>query len=102
MMKLIIITANKSFEADIKKILKQAKVSVYTHNDVNGFRDDSAEAIGTNWFGSEAIENESVLFFAFVEERFVTNTKTLVDEFNRQEETDSRIHIAILNIEQSN
>lgn len=75
---------------------------MYTHNDVNGFRDDSAKAIGTNWFGSEAIENESVLFFAFVEERFVTNTKTLVDEFNHQQETDSRIHIAILNIEQSN
>lgn len=102
MMKLIIITANKSFETEIKKILKQAKVSVYTHNDVNGFRDNSAEAIGTNWFGSESIENESVLFFAFVEEKFVTNTKMLVDEFNRQQETDSRIHIAILNIEQSN
>lgn len=102
MMKLIIITASKSFEQDIKKILKNAKVSVYTHNDVKGFRENGNSSIISNWFGSEMIENESVLFFAFVEEQFVTNTKMLVDEFNSQQETDSRIHIAILNIEQSN
>jgi hypothetical protein len=47
-MKLLIITAVKAFENDIKQILKSAEVSSYTYKDVKGYRDASELSIQEN------------------------------------------------------
>ncbi len=101
-MKLLIITAITAFENDIKAMLQKANISTYTFSNVTGFSDISEEAISSNWFASEMNETESILFYAFVRKENAMLFFNLVNEFNAAQETHSHIHVAQLNIEQSN
>jgi len=100
-MKLLIITAVIAFEKDIKQMLKQANVKTFTYKEVKGFNDISEEAIESNWFSAELNETESILFYAFVKKDNVDKLFDLVTEFNEKQETLSKIHVAVLNIEKS-
>ena len=101
-MKLLIITAITAFENDIKAMLQKANISTYTFSNVTGFSDISEEAISSNWFAAEMNETESILFYAFVRKENVLLFFNLVNTFNVSQETQSHIHVAELNIEQSN
>ncbi|RYJ51282.1 hypothetical protein DR871_012690 [Flavobacterium petrolei] len=100
-MKLLIITAVIAFEKDIKQMLKQANVKTFTYKEVKGFNDISEEAIESNWFSAELNETESILFYAFVKKDNVDTLFDMVTEFNKTQETLSKIHVAVLNIEKS-
>lgn len=101
-MKLLLITAVKEFEKDIKLMLKKAGVKSFSYKDVNGFKDNAEEALETNWFAANEQETESVLFYAFVHKDKVDGLFEMVKEFNKEQETMSHIHIAVLNIEKTN
>ena len=100
-MKLLIITAVKSYEKEIKQLLKQAHVKTYTYKSVTGFRDVSEESIESNWFANEMNETESILFYAFVKKDNVDLFINSVEGFNNKQETLSRVHVAVLNIERT-
>lgn len=55
-----------------------------------------------NWFAIEMSENESVLFYAFVDEEKVDHLFELVNGFNDKEKSASHIYVAVLCIEKSN
>ena len=101
-MKLLIIVAVKEFEKDIKQILKKSDVKSFSYKDVMGYKDSSEDAIEKNWFATDMNENESVLFYAFVNDEKVDFLFELVDDFNAKQETISHIHVAVLCIEKSN
>jgi nitrogen regulatory protein PII len=101
-MKLLIITAIRAFDKDIKKMLKQADVKTFTYKEVTGFKDISEEAIESNWFATDMSLNESMLYYAFLKKENVDSFFALVNEFNKKQETVSNIHIAVLNIEKHN
>ena len=101
-MKLVLITAIAEFEKDVKNMLKEAKVKSYSYKEVKGFRDASEENIESNWFGSEMNETDSVVFYAFILQQ---NLETLFDEvtqFNKNQETISKVHLAVLSVEKYN
>ena len=101
-MKLLLITAVAEFENEVKQILKKAQVKTFSYREVTGYRNTSEDAIESNWFGTEMNENESIMFYAFVEKENVDLVFNLIKEFNSQQETSSHVHSAILNIEKSN
>jgi nitrogen regulatory protein PII len=101
-MKLIIITAVAEFEKEVKQILKKAQVKTYSYREVTGYRNTSEDAIESNWFGTEMNENESIMFYAFVQKENVEMVCESVKQFNSRQETLSHIHTAVLNIEKSN
>lgn len=101
-MKLLIITATAAFDEDIKKMLKQAQVKTFSHKEVKGFRELSEEAMESNWFGIEMNESESILYYAFVENGNVDSLFRMVNEFNAQQKSMSKIHLAVVNIEKHN
>jgi predicted secreted hydrolase len=101
-MKLLLITAVAEFGKEVKKILKKANVETYSYKEVVGYKNASEDALGTNWFGTEMNENESLLFYAFVQEEKVDVVCADVAAFNLKLETSSHIHVAVLNIEKSN
>ena len=98
-MKLLLITAVKEFEKDIKKMLLKSDVKAFSYKDVKGFKDNSEDAMEGNWFASNMQETESILFYAFVQEEKVDFLFGLVEKFNSEQKTKSNIHIAVLNIE---
>ena len=101
-MKLLIITAVLDFEKEIKAMLKKANVKTFTYKEVRGFTDLSEEAIESNWFAGNLHETESILFYAFVKKENIDPLFDLVNDFNANQESQSNIHIAVLNIEKSN
>jgi trimethylamine:corrinoid methyltransferase-like protein len=101
-MKLLVITAIISFEKEIKKMLKKVNVLSYSYKKVIGYQDISEESVNNNWFATEINETESILFFAFVKKENSDNLFELVNAFNAKEETQSKVHVAVLNIEKSN
>ena len=100
-MKLLIITAIKQFEKEVKDTLKKANVKTYSYKDVIGYRDASQFPIQDNWFSSNMNEGESVLFYAFVKKENVDMVFEMVTEFNDKQESLSSIHVAVMNIERS-
>ena len=101
-MKLVIITAIKLFEKDIKLQLKKADVKTFSFKEVTGYRDSTEDAIESNWFSSEMNQTESIVFYAFVKKENVDILFKLINDFNNKEKTISHIHIAVINIEKSN
>ena len=101
-MKLLLITAVAEFGNEVKQILKTSNVNTYSYKEVKGYRNTSEDALGSNWFGTEMNENESILFYAFVQKQNVDIVFDAVNEFNNKQETVSHIHVAVLNIEKSN
>jgi hypothetical protein len=101
-MKLLLITAVKEFEKEIKQLLKKASVQSFSYQEVKGFKNSTGEAVESNWFGSEMNETDSILFYAFTAKEKVDALYELVEYFNIEQESLSHIHIAVLNIEKSN
>ena len=98
-MKLLLITAVREFEKDIKLILKKAEVKSFSYKDVKGFKDNSEDDLEANWFATNMQETESILFYAFVNEEKVDVLFDMVKEFNTEQVSKSNIHVAVLNIE---
>lgn len=101
-MKLLIITSISEFEKEIKQMLVKANVKNFSYKEVMGYHNISDEAIGDNWFATEMNENESILFYAFVPSENVALVFNSINEFNAIQESTSKIHVATVNIENSN
>ena len=101
-MKLVIITAIKQFEKDIKLQLKKADVKTFSFRDVTGYRDSTEDALESNWFSSEMNQTESVLFYAVMKSDNIDLLFSLINDFNKSQKTLSNIHVAVVNIERSN
>ena len=101
-MKLLIITAIKDFDKEVKKILKQSGIFAYSYTNISGYRDLTEEAVESNWFGSEMNENESLVFYAFAEKAKTDLLFNYANEFNKTQKTLSKVHVMILNVEKSN
>lgn len=101
-MKLLIITSISEFEKEIKQMLVKANVKNFSYKEVMGYHNTSDEAIGDNWFATEMNENESILFYAFVPSENVALVFNSINEFNAIQESTSKIHVATVNIENSN
>ncbi len=100
-MKLLVITAIQEFSKDIKHMLKKSDIHIYSYNDISGFRDLSEESVGSNWFAGEMDESQSIIFIAFVKKENIDIFFSKAEEFNAKQETLSKIHVAVLNIEKS-
>ena len=100
-MKLLVVTAVKYYEKEIKSILKKSGVKNYTYKDAVGYRDLSGLSVQENWFANDMHEGMSIVFFAFVEEGNCDVVFDKVKEFNESSESYSKVHVAAINIERS-
>lgn len=100
-MKLLTLTVVKEFEKDVKKILLHSGVKAFTFMNVTGYRDTSADSVDDNWFASETNETDSLLFWAFVPAESVAKVEAGIQHFNTKQQSLSRIHLSILQIEKS-
>lgn len=101
-MKLLLITAVSDFEKEIKQLLKKVNVKSYSYNNVKGVSNTTTEELNSNWFGAEHIENDSVVFYVFVDKEKVDHFFEQVDLFNSKLDSVSKIHLASFNIEKHN
>jgi len=98
-MKLLLITAIEEFEKEVKNILKHSGVKAFSYQSVKGFKNNGDE-LG-NWFSSDNVEIDSLLFTVFIESRYVDEIYSRVGEFNSRQKTLSHVHIVTLQLEKS-
>lgn len=101
-MKMIVLTASAAFEEHCKSILKEAGVGSYSFYETRGFMDFPNDLTNDNWFATEVDETASILFFAFVKADTTAVVFELVDHFNKQQQTVSKVHCLQFDIEKSN
>ena len=63
-MKLITLLAIEIYKDEIINILKKAGVLTFSYSKITGYRDNSLEALNSNWFGTEM--NESCLLYTSI------------------------------------
>lgn len=99
-MKLLLITAIKEFESEIKNILVKSGVKSFSYSTVEGFKNNAQSNVVDNWFASSYAEIDSLLFTVFLPEENTPLILKKIEEFNSGQETLSKVHIALINLEQ--
>lgn len=99
-MKLLIITAIKEFEKNVKDVLNHSGVKSFSYHYVKGYKNES-DGSSENWFGASHTEIDSVMFAVFIDEKFVDEIYRKVEFFNGKQKSLSKIHVATTNIEKS-
>ena len=93
------ITAIEEFEKDVKNILKHSGVKAISYQSVKGFKNNGDEL--ENWFSSDNVEIDSLLFTVFIESRYVDEIYIRIQDFNSRQKTLSHVHIATVQLEKS-
>lgn len=99
-MKLLLITAIKEFENEIKQILKHSGVKSFSLQYVKGYKNNTDNEID-HWFGTDDVGIDSLLFTVFVDCDCVGEIYRKADEFNLKQESLSHIHVATVALEKS-
>lgn len=90
------------FEKDIKQVLKKSGVSAFSYTEVTGYKDQSGQPMESNWFASHIGEYASVVFYAFAQEELIDEVTEAIDKFNSARESESRVHMAVMDIKRTN
>lgn len=98
-MKLLLITSVEEFEKEVKNILKHSGVKAFSYQSVKGFKNNGDEL--ENWFSSDNVEIDSLLFIVFIESRYVDEIYIRIQDFNSGQKTLSHVHIATVQLEKS-
>ncbi len=98
-MKLLIVTAVKSYEKEAVKLFKQAGILAFSNTDINGFRALDQEDLIDNWFSSSSQNVKSVLFFTFSEEEKIDLLLKELEILNSGIESENPLRAIVLNIE---
>jgi len=101
-MKLLIITAAKTFEKKVRDLLETNLVPTFSYTSVTGYRDSTQEGVSRNWFATEMNKTESLLFFAFVSKETSEKVFKAVEALNETCDIHSRVHIVVSPIEKTN
>ena len=104
-MKLLIILSIEEYAGEVRKILVNQRIPIYSETEIHGCRCDSGdkETDLTNWFAHTDTTVYSHLFFALQDEALVEKILSEVDHYNRMhgEELPNPLHAYQLNVEKS-
>ncbi len=98
-MKLLIVTAVKSYEKEAVKLFKQARILAFSNAEINGFKALDQEDLIDNWFSSSTQNIKSVLFFTFAEEEKIDLLLKELEILNARIESENPLRAIVLNIE---
>ena len=98
-MKLLVLTAVKSYEKEAVRLFKKAEISAFSNAEINGFKTDDHENLIDNWFSSSSEKVKSILFFTFAEEDKINMLLEGLEVFNENIESDNPLRAVVLNIE---
>lgn len=101
MMKLLIVTVVEDYHDKIIKLFKQARIDNYSESEIDGYKNAPSTMMSTSWFPSEKSGAESNLFFSFTEEDKIDHLFELIEEFNKNLETNNPIKAVVVPIERS-
>ncbi|MTI86990.1 MAG: hypothetical protein FH748_03370 [Balneolaceae bacterium] len=102
-MKLLIILSIEEHTQEVRKLLREEGVPMYSETEIYGFNTEEHKPDLSNWFAQNQDERFSKMFFTFQEEQAVSRVLDAVKQYNREhsETRYSPIHAYQLNVEAS-
>lgn len=100
-MKLLQIISVLEYKSDVMEILKHSGVHAFSYHSVQGIK-SKVQRESQPRFVSTDPAAASILFSVYIENGCEKDIFKRVDEFNEQLTTRSKIHIACIQVEQSN
>lgn len=100
-MKMLIILSINETADEVRKILKNNKVPVYSETDIHGFKTSKYQPDLDNWFGSSNGGVFSKLFFTFHDGETLRDVMQAIKTFNEEKEQykEYPLHAFQLNVE---
>lgn len=98
-MKLLILTAVKSYEKHAVQLFRKAEIMAFSNADINGFKTLDQENLIDNWFSSSSEHVKSILFFSFSSENKIDKLLDELEVLNTKIKSDNPLKAIVLNIE---
>lgn len=98
-MKLVIVTAVEEFQKDVLNIFKNANIENFSSSDIDGYKNAPSLLMASNWFSAGKNGAKSIMFFSFTSKEKIDDLFVLLDEFNKNIETNNPIKAIVLPIE---
>lgn len=98
-MKLLLVTAVKSYQKQVVQLFKKAGILAFSSTDINGFKALDHEDLIDNWFSGSTQNVKSVLFFTFSDQENINLLLKELERLNSSIESDNPIRGIVLNIE---
>ena len=98
-MKLLLVTSVEEFHSDILRMFKEAKIRNFSESVIGGHKSNTSVLVSTNWFAAEKAGTQSNLFFSFTEDDKIDSLFQLLNEYNKNLETNNPIKAVVLPIE---
>jgi hypothetical protein len=99
---MLIITAVQSYQEEIVKMLKESNIHAFSSTNVLGHVNHNDPNLEDNWFGGDLQNYQSILYFALLPKEQVESVFEAVEQINAKAESQSRIHLSVLGVEQTN
>ena len=98
-MKLLILTAVKTYEKEAIGLFKTAQINAFSSADINGFKTEDHENLIDNWFSSSSDKMRSLMFFSFTDEKKIDQLLIELEKLNKNLSESNPIRAIVLNIE---
>ena len=98
-MKLVLVTSVEEFQKDVLKIFKKANIENFSSSEIDGYKKTPSLLMASNWFSSEKLGNESIMFFSFTKKEKIDNLFNLIEEFNNNLETNNPLKAIVVPVE---
>lgn len=98
-MKLVLVTAVEEFHKDVLMLFKKAKIENLSSTKIDGYKNFAPSLMSSNWFSGGKNGNNSILFFSFTEPVRIEELFNLIEEYNKNLETNNPIKAIVVPIE---
>lgn len=100
-MKLLIILCIEEHEKQVRRLLRDEKVPVYSEINIHGYSNEHHDADAMNWFAHDETERFSKLFFSIQSSDSVKGVMDAVRAYNEKHEgmKNYPLHAYQLNVE---
>lgn len=100
-MKLINILNLEEYQEDIKKLMQENQINIYSEVNIQGYYKADKSTNASNWFANDSIGIDAKMNFAFLPEASVQKLLEAIRQFNTRNQLSNPVHAFVLNVEQS-
>jgi hypothetical protein len=100
-MKLLILTCLKEYLPAITALMRQAQIDVFSVSKTTGMKTPGVVTLLDDWFGSNNGDFDSLVIFGFTGEEAAGKALTLVEDYNRANNSDFPVRAFILPVERA-
>lgn len=98
-MKLVIVTAVEEFNRELQSLFKKAKIENFSSSEIDGFKTLPLPIDTASWVTGVRSGADSMMFFSFTKSKKIEVLFSLINDFNKNIETNNPVRAIVVPIE---